>query len=61
MRKYPTLKLARDGKMLKQEYRGERSVLALVNYVTDQYSGEIKEFKALDELRLLRVRFSVAD
>jgi len=55
VRKYPTLKLFRDGRMLKQEYRGERSVSSIVHYIRDQVGNGIKEFVSLNELKNIRV------
>ena len=56
MKKYPTLKLFRDGKLVKQEYRGERSVQSLVDYILDNLRGGVKEFHSLKELSNLAVR-----
>lgn len=34
--KYPTLKLFRNGMMMKREYRGQRSVTAIADYIRQQ-------------------------
>ncbi len=39
--KYPTLKIFRYGAVYKREYRGQRSVDAIVNYVQDMLSKTI--------------------
>lgn len=48
--KYPTLKLFRNGQVVKKEYRGQRSVDALSEYIRDQLRDPIQEVKSLDDL-----------
>lgn len=48
--KYPTLKYVRNGQVAKREYRGQRSVEAFVNFVKEQTTVPIKEYKDLSEL-----------
>ncbi|XP_029652588.1 endoplasmic reticulum resident protein 44 [Octopus sinensis] len=51
--KYPTLKLFRNGQAVKKEYRGQRSVDALAEYIREQLRDPIQEVKTsegLDEL-----------
>lgn len=51
--KYPTLKLIRNGQLLKSEYRGQRISEALVEFIKKQLKDPIKEFQQLDDLRKL--------
>ncbi|KAL2083922.1 hypothetical protein ACEWY4_019440 [Coilia grayii] len=48
--KYPTLKLFRNGMMMKREYRGQRSVVAIADFIRQQKVQPIKEMKSLEEL-----------
>ncbi|KAK3082779.1 hypothetical protein FSP39_005138 [Pinctada imbricata] len=48
--KYPTLKLVRNGQLLKKEYRGQRSVDALAQYIRDQLRSSIQEHTTLESL-----------
>ncbi|XP_017037453.1 endoplasmic reticulum resident protein 44 [Drosophila kikkawai] len=48
--KYPTLKVAKSGLTINQEYRGQRSVKAFVEFVERELSGPIKEFQNISEL-----------
>jgi endoplasmic reticulum resident protein 44 len=48
--KYPTLKLFRAGQLAKREYRGQRSVESLEEYVKSQLIQPIKEFGSDQEL-----------
>ncbi|EDL02341.1 thioredoxin domain containing 4 (endoplasmic reticulum), partial [Mus musculus] len=48
--KYPTLKLFRNGMMMKREYRGQRSVKALADYIRQQKSNPVHEIQSLDEV-----------
>ncbi|XP_017081862.1 endoplasmic reticulum resident protein 44 [Drosophila eugracilis] len=48
--KYPTLKIIRNGLISNQEYRGQRSVEAFVQFVEKELSDPIKEFHRIDEL-----------
>jgi len=47
--KYPTLKLVRDGVEMKREYRGQRSVDALFDFLKDQMRDVITYHKADDK------------
>lgn len=48
--KYPTLKLIRGGQIVKKEYRGQRSVDALTEYIKGQLADTIKKHTTMDEL-----------
>ncbi|XP_073443725.1 endoplasmic reticulum resident protein 44-like [Dendrobates tinctorius] len=49
--KYPTLKLFRNGMMMKREYRGQRSVTAIADYIRQQKSDPIRVVGDLEELK----------
>jgi len=51
--KYPTIKLFRAGNVVKKEYRGQRSVEALVQFAKDQAENPVKEVTNLDDLNNL--------
>ncbi|XP_062899969.1 endoplasmic reticulum resident protein 44 [Mobula hypostoma] len=51
--KYPTLKLFRNGMMMKREYRGQRSVSALADFVKQQKNDPVQEILNLNELETL--------
>ena len=53
--KYPTLKLFRNGQIVKKEYRGQRSVDALTEYIKGQVADTIKKHTNMDELDELEV------
>ncbi|XP_034030787.1 endoplasmic reticulum resident protein 44 isoform X2 [Thalassophryne amazonica] len=48
--KYPTLKLFRNGMMMKREYRGQRSVTAIADFIRQQQVDPVKELQSLDEV-----------
>jgi len=48
--KYPTLKLFRDGQIMKKEYRGQRSAESLASFITDQLKENVKVFESLQEV-----------
>jgi len=48
--KYPTLKLFRDGQMMKKEYRGQRSAESLATFIRDQLKENVKVVESLEEL-----------
>ncbi|XP_035828295.1 endoplasmic reticulum resident protein 44 isoform X2 [Aplysia californica] len=48
--KYPTIKLFRAGNVVKKEYRGQRSVEALVQFAKDQAKDPVEELTTLDGL-----------
>ncbi|XP_068180685.1 endoplasmic reticulum resident protein 44 [Antennarius striatus] len=48
--KYPTLKLFRNGMMMKREYRGQRSVTAIADFIRQQQVDPVKEIKSLEEV-----------
>ncbi|KAM7283698.1 endoplasmic reticulum resident protein 44 [Ixodes scapularis] len=47
--KYPTLKVVRNGQVVKREYRGQRSVDALKDYVLGLLKDQVKELEAGNE------------
>nr|AZI70945.1 endoplasmic reticulum resident protein 44 [Hippocampus abdominalis] len=49
--KYPTLKLFRNGMMMKREYRGQRSVVAIADFIRQQQVDPVKEIQSLEELK----------
>ncbi|KAM9307491.1 endoplasmic reticulum resident protein 44 [Gastrophryne carolinensis] len=51
--KYPTLKLFRNGMMMKREYRGQRSVTAIADYVRQQISDPVQIVQSLEELKTI--------
>ncbi|KAK6490554.1 endoplasmic reticulum resident protein 44-like isoform X2 [Huso huso] len=51
--KYPTLKLFRNGMMMKREYRGQRSVSAIADFIRQQKVDPVKEIHDLEELKTL--------
>lgn len=53
--KYPTLKLFRNGMMMKREYRGQRSVVAIADFIRQQQVDPVKELHSLDEVQTLDV------
>lgn len=53
--KYPTLKLFRNGHIVKKEYRGQRSVSALTEYIQGQLQDTVKKHTSMDELDELEV------
>lgn len=48
--KYPTLKLVRNGQLIKKEYRGQRSVDALVQFVKDQVRDSVQQHNTLESM-----------
>jgi len=48
--KYPTMKLFRNGIMMKREYRGQRTAEAIATFIRDQLKDPVKEVKNLDEV-----------
>ncbi|KAL7835676.1 hypothetical protein SRHO_G00280230 [Serrasalmus rhombeus] len=48
--KYPTLKLFRNGMMMKREYRGQRSVTAIADFIRQQQVDPISEIQSLEEV-----------
>lgn len=51
--KYPTLKLFRNGQMMKKEYRGQRSEDALVNFIREELKDPVLEHSELGQLHEL--------
>ncbi|XP_076009866.1 endoplasmic reticulum resident protein 44 [Genypterus blacodes] len=51
--KYPTLKLFRNGMMMKREYRGQRSVQAIADFIRQQQVDPVKELQSLEEVKTL--------
>ncbi|CAL1296796.1 unnamed protein product, partial [Larinioides sclopetarius] len=54
--KYPTLKLLRNGKLMKREYRGQRSLEALVEHVRDLMKDPVKELVTDEDIEKVDVR-----
>ncbi|GFR86694.1 endoplasmic reticulum resident protein 44-like [Elysia marginata] len=54
--KYPTLKIFRGGVMMKKEYRGQRSVDALVQFAKDESKPSINDLQSMDELNSLDMK-----
>uniref|UniRef100_H3DLZ9 Endoplasmic reticulum protein 44 n=1 Tax=Tetraodon nigroviridis TaxID=99883 RepID=H3DLZ9_TETNG len=48
--KYPTLKLFRNGMMMKREYRGQRSVVAIADFIRQQQVDPVKELLSVEEM-----------
>lgn len=53
--KYPTLKLFRNGMMMKREYRGQRSVVAIADFIRQQQVDPVKELHSKEEVNTLDV------
>lgn len=53
--KYPTLKIFRYGSLVRKEYRGQRSVDALVTFVREQLRSTIQTVQHADDLDNLDV------
>lgn len=51
--KYPTLKLFRFGQQIKREYRGQRSVDAMANFIRDQLKDPVIRYDNLEALEEL--------
>lgn len=51
--KYPTLKLFRNGMMMKREYRGQRSVAAIADFIRQQQVDPVKEMHSMAEVNTL--------
>uniref|UniRef100_A0A3Q2ZU64 Endoplasmic reticulum protein 44 n=1 Tax=Kryptolebias marmoratus TaxID=37003 RepID=A0A3Q2ZU64_KRYMA len=51
--KYPTLKLFRNGMMMKREYRGQRSVTAIADFIRQQQVDPVKELHSMEEVNTL--------
>ncbi|GFS69680.1 endoplasmic reticulum resident protein 44 [Nephila pilipes] len=49
--KYPTLKLIRNGKLMKREYRGQRSLEALIEHVRDLMKDPVKELITDEDIK----------
>ncbi|KAM9805689.1 endoplasmic reticulum resident protein 44 [Syngnathus typhle] len=49
--KYPTLKLFRNGMMMKREYRGQRSVAAIADFIRQQQVDPVVEIHSEEELK----------
>lgn len=48
--KYPTLKLFRDGQVMKKEYRGQRSAESLATYIKEQLRENVDVKESSDDL-----------
>ena len=53
--KYPTLKMFRNGMMMKREYRGQRSVAAIADFIRQQQVNPVKELQSVEEMNTLDV------
>lgn len=53
--KYPTLKLFRNGMMMKREYRGQRSVVAIADFIRQQQVDPVKELLLMEEANTVDV------
>lgn len=49
--KYPTLKVFRNGKAMRKEYRGQRSVDAFTTFIRNEMKPSIKEFHTPDDFK----------
>jgi len=54
--KFPTLRIFYRGHPLRREYRGKRSVEALVEYVKKQFQFAIKRFNDMEQLEMINVK-----
>lgn len=52
--KYPTMKLFRNGVMVKREYRGQRTAESIAAFIREQLKDPVKEVKNLDEIYELK-------
>ena len=57
--KYPTLKLFMFGKLMRREYRGQRSVDALAEYVRSQLNSPIIEMSLPEDIYSMEVSLPV--
>ncbi|XP_065833888.1 endoplasmic reticulum resident protein 44-like isoform X2 [Oscarella lobularis] len=48
--KYPTMKLVRNGRIIRKEYRGQRSVEALVSFVNEQMKEPLEKLESMKDL-----------
>ncbi|XP_064598270.1 endoplasmic reticulum resident protein 44-like [Liolophura sinensis] len=48
--KYPTLKLFRNGEIVKREFRGQRSADSIAAFIRDQITDPVQEHRTLEEL-----------
>ena len=53
--KYPTIKMFRNGQLIKREYRGQRSVEAITQFVREQVKDPLTRVESLDDLDNLDV------
>ena len=59
--KYPTIKVFKNGKVQKREYRGSRSKEAFMEYIGKQMESPVKEIANLDDIPdLLDVSMMIA-
>jgi len=57
--KYPTLKLFLFGKLMRREYRGQRSADALAEYIRSQLNSPITEMNSQEEIYMIEVSLYV--
>ena len=55
MSKYPTLKLVRYGELVKREYRGQRSVEAISEFIRDQLKNPMETVNNIEDIDNLDV------
>ena len=53
--KYPTLKLVRYGELVKREYRGQRSVEAISEFIRDQLKNPMETINNINDIDNLDV------
>lgn len=58
--KYPTLKLIRNGKLMKREYRGQRSLEAITDYVKELLRDPVKELETAEDMEKVDVSINVS-
>jgi hypothetical protein len=55
IKKYPTMRLLRDGQQTRREYRGQRSVQSIIEFMRVQLKDPIVNLTSLDDLDNLDV------
>lgn len=55
--KYPTLKLFRNGRLVKREYRGQRSKDAFVQFIKEQLVDPVVQLSSPEDVPKLDVRY----
>ncbi|XP_062518943.1 endoplasmic reticulum resident protein 44-like isoform X2 [Corticium candelabrum] len=57
--KYPTMKLVRHSRIARKEYRGQRSLDALVSFVQQQMADPVQRFESISDLKSKATKRSV--